>query len=147
MTTDQQEQQRDIKQYKLVSGEEIIVSIEGHDPSTGAVIVYAPLVITAIGDNLISSDGGSSIHSGYALRPWITYADTLMQPVALASNSIIGASVPGEMMKAQYDLACANIEMALTELAVSMAEEGLTTNDSDTPRGGTVINFNNRTKH
>ena len=84
-----------IRQMKLVSGEEVIAEIiQYSDEENAAMIVRAVLKV-------IASERADGFRY-YALRPWMIYAEDMNELLTINSDQVVGEMFPSTEIMKQY---------------------------------------------
>ena len=106
-----------IKQLKMADGSEVIVEVLEDDPENSDDII----VRRALALNRVMTSMDSYY---YVFKPWMTYTESGMSPIALNRHHITGMCIPHEKVLSQYWYACATLKKDF-EAEVAADEDAL----------------------
>lgn len=127
-----------IRQMKLINGDEIICDVVGWNDEEGIISVNNVLLITE------SIKEGNPAERIYIFRVWMTFQLEIFKTIDLNYNSVIANYEPNNRLKINYLESLIEVQNNLSE---TYLEESLP--DSDKPPNIVNIHplFPNKTKH
>lgn len=125
----------EVVQMKLVTGEQVIATFtDDNSESPETFRVYGALEMIPIvenGEEFLTESGTEF----YIMRPWITYADNLMDAIAVNPATVVYIAPPSISLKIQYLKSFDEIQK---KLGVASSE---TDSDGSTPKAPNVVAF------